>query len=150
MTVLEMLEQKVKEAMKARNQPILETVRLIKSTVKNKEIELIRALTEAEFFAVLSSMVKQRRESIEQFTNGGRTDLVAKEEEQIVVIETFLPKALGDEELSGLIRDAIVAGKASGPKDMGVVMKAIKDQTAGRVDGKKLSEMVKNHLSSLA
>lgn len=147
--IIQMLEQKVMAAMKAKDQVLLETTRLIKSTVKNKEIELIRPLTETEFFAVLGTMVKQRRESIEQFTAGNRTDLVQKEEEQIKAIETFLPKALSDEELATMIASAVQEAGAKGPKDMGAVMKILKDKTAGRVDGRKVSESVKDQLAKL-
>ncbi len=149
MSILQMLEQKVIAAMKAREPVLLETTRLIKSTVKNKEIELLHPLSEAEFFAVLATMVKQRRESIEQFTAGNRTDLVAKEEDQIKAIETFLPKALSDEEIGACIQEAIALAGAKGPKDMGAVMKVLKDKTAGKVDGRKLSEAVKEHLQKL-
>ena len=150
MTVLEKLEQEIKEAMKAKDQARLSAVRMIKATVKNKEIELIHPLSEAEFIAVLSTMAKQRRESIAQFTQGGRTDLVATEEAELKIIESFLPQALSEAEVTNLINEAVAQSGAKGPKDMGAVMKLLKDKTAGRVDGKALSDQVRARLASLS
>ena len=147
--IMESLEAEIIKAMKARDQVRLGAVRLIKSTVKNKEIELIHPLSETEFFSVLQTMVKQRAESIEQFTKGGRTDLADKEKGELAVIQTFLPQALSDQDLATLILEAIATSGAKGPKDMGAVMKHLKDKTAGRVDGKKLADLVKNKLSNL-
>lgn len=146
MSNLQNIESELTKAMKARDQVRVDALRLVKATVKNKEIELIHPLSETEFFSVLQTMVKQRKESIEMFAKGGRTDLVAKEEGEIAVIEAFLPKAMGDAEIDAMIRQSIADTKASGPKDMGLVMKALKEKTAGRVDGKKLSEKVRNLL----
>jgi uncharacterized protein YqeY len=150
LSILQKLEDEIKTALKARDEVRLGTARLIKSTVKNKEIELIRPLTETEFFAVLGTMVKQRKESIDQFTKGNRLDLAKKEEEEIKVIETFLPQALGDSEVAALIDSAVAESGAKGPKDMGAVMKILKDKTAGRVDGRLLSEKVKQKLATLS
>ena len=147
MSILTQLEQDIKEAMKARQEARLGAVRLIKSTVKNKEIELIRPLSEAEFFYVLSNMGKQRRDSIEQFEKANRMDLVAKEKSELEIIESYLPKRLSDEELTAVIEKTIQATGAKGAKDMGVVMKALKAETSGRVDGKTLADRVKSHLS---
>ncbi|MBX7149488.1 GatB/YqeY domain-containing protein [bacterium] len=147
MSILQQLETQLKEAMKARNTELLAAIRLIKSTVKNKEIELIRPLTEAEFFQVLGTMVKQRKDSMDQFKAAGRDDLYQKEESELKVIESFLPKSLSDEELSQMIADAMKETGAQGPAGMGLVMKALKDKTAGRVDGKILSEKVKAALA---
>ena len=149
-SILSQLDNAIKEAMKARDTARLETVRGIKTSVKNKEIELIRPVTEVEFYGLLNTMVKQRRDSIEQFKKGGRDDLADKEAGELKIIETFLPQALSPEEVNHLISDAISAAKATGPKDMGAVMKLLKDQTAGRVDGKELSELVRSRLQSLA
>lgn len=149
MTILEKLEDEIKTAMKARDQDRLGAVRLIKSTVKNKEIELIRPLSETEFFAVLATMVKQRQESIEQFKKGNRNDLVAKEEAELKIIGSFLPQSLSETEVDSLITDAIIKVGAKTPKDMGLVMKELKEKTAGRVDGKLLSDKVRAKLSSI-
>lgn len=147
MSVLQQMETELKTAMKNRDQARLDTIRLIKTAVKNKEIELIHPLSDAEFIAVLSTMAKQRRESIESFKNAGRTELAAKEEAELVIIESFLPKALSESEVTALIAEAKAATNATGPKDMGAVMKYLKDKTAGRVDGKILSEKVKTALA---
>lgn len=149
MTILEKLDQEIKESLKARDQVRLDTIRLIKTAVKNREIELIRPLSEAEFFAVLSTMTKQRNESIDQFKKGGRTDLVEKEEKERTIISSFLPQALSDAEIDRLIAEAISQTGAKSPKDMGLVMKALKEPTAGRADGKILSEKVKSKLGSI-
>lgn len=145
--ILEKLEAEITKAMKARDQVRLGAVRLIKSTVKNKEIELMHPLAETEFFSVLQTMVKQVQESIEQFTKGGRTDLVDKEKGELKVLQSFLPQALSDSDVEALIVEAIAASGAKGPKDMGGVMKHLKDKTAGRVDGKKLADLVKQALN---
>lgn len=147
MSILAKLEQDIKESMKARQEARLFAVRLIKSTVKNKEIELIRPLSEAEFFDVLSFMAKQRRDSIEQFEKANRMDLVAKEKSELEIIESYLPKRLSDEELTAAIEKAVHTTGAKGPKDMGAVMKALKAETSGRVDGKMLADRVKSRLS---
>ncbi|MBI4411461.1 MAG: GatB/YqeY domain-containing protein, partial [Deltaproteobacteria bacterium] len=102
------------------------------------------------FFACLSTMVKQRHESIDQFKKGNRDDLIKKEEDEIRVIEGFLPKQLSEGELDSLIAEAMSTTGAKGPKDMGLVMKTLKEKTAGRANGKLLSEKVKNALSKIS
>ena len=94
MTVLEKLDLEIKNAMKGRDEARLSCVRMIKAAAKNKEIELLHPLTEAEFFSLLANQAKQRRESIEQFARGGRHDLARKEEAELVVIQSFLPQSL--------------------------------------------------------
>lgn len=150
MNVLEKIDAEIRQAMKARDFARLGALRLIKTSVKNREIELIHPLSEAEFFACLSTMVKQRHESIDQFKKGGRADLVKKEEDELRVLEGFLPKQLSEGEIDTMIAEAVSATCAKGPKDMGAVMKALKEKTAGRADGKFLSEKVKQKLSSLS
>ena len=147
--VLKKLEEDIKSAMRAREQLRLDTVRLIKSAVKNKEIELIRALTELEFFGLLSTLLKQRRESIEQYEKGGRPDLADKEKLEIEIIQGYLPKQLSTDELNSLIRSVVQKVGATGPKDIGKVMGELKSQTSGRVDGKILADTVKQILGSL-
>ncbi|MBI2339028.1 MAG: GatB/YqeY domain-containing protein [Deltaproteobacteria bacterium] len=150
MNIIQKLDEEIKQAMKAQNSVRLGALRLIKTSVKNKEIELIHPLSEAEFFACLSTMVKQRHESIDQFKKGNRADLVKKEEDELRVIEDFLPKPFSEGEIDALVAEAVSATGAKGPKDMGTVMKALKEKTAGRADGKLLSEKVKQKLSSLS
>jgi uncharacterized protein YqeY len=148
--IITRLESQIKVAMKSKDQLRLDAIRMIKSAVKNKEIELIRELSETEFFSLINTLSKQRKDSIEQFKAANRDDLVAKEGAELAILEEFLPKALSEEELNAMVSDAIVSSKATGPKDMGLVMKALKDQTTGRVDGKVLSELVKGRLQNLA
>lgn len=147
MSIINRLEQEIKSALKARDQLRLDTVRLIKASAKNKEIELLHPLSEAEFLTVISKMVNQRHDSIEQFKKGGRPDLVEKEEKELTILQSYLPKPLSQDEVSSLIDEAVAQTKASGPKDMGVVMKALRDKVSGRFDGKLLADMVKSMLS---
>lgn len=147
MSVISNLENEIKTAMKAKDSNRLNTLRLIKSTVKNKEIELMKELTDADFIQVLSTMVKQRKESIEQYEKGGRAELAQAEKDELVVISSFLPEPLSEEDAKSLIQEAISKTGAEGMKDMGKVMGAIKSQTAGRIDGKILADLVKSSLS---
>jgi uncharacterized protein len=150
-----LITQQMITAMKARDAERTGTLRLIKNALKNKAIEKRAALTQAEGEQTLASMIKQRRDSIEQFARGNRPDLVAKEEAEIVVIEEFLPKALDEAGLSALVKEALAevetqTGKKPGPKEMGPAMKAVQArlQAAGvRGDGRTVSELVKKALA---
>lgn len=150
MTILEKLDQAIKEAAKSRDKIRLGAVRLIKSTVINKEKELKHPVEDAEFMSTLSGMARKVRESIEQFKKGGRTDLVLKEEGELAVIESFLPKPLSDDELNALVDKAIKKEEVTGPKQMGLVMKNLKEKTTGRVDGKKLANLVREKLVKIS
>ncbi|HKY64084.1 MAG TPA: GatB/YqeY domain-containing protein [bacterium] len=141
------IENQLKEAMKAREQDRLMFLRNIKSVLKNKAIDARRDLSDDEVIQALSTLAKQRRESIEAFKSGGRQDLVDKELAELKVIEEFLPQQLSAEELEKLVREAIAETGAQGAKDMGKVMKALMPKTTGRTDGKALSEKVKNLLA---
>ena len=145
------LEQKITgdiaTAMKAKDQMQLGTLRMLKAALVNKGIEKNRALEPAEELQVVSSLVKQRRDSIEQFTAGGRADLAAKEQAEIGILEAYLPPAVTPDELDRVITQAVADTGASGPKDMGKVMKAVMAAVAGKtVDGKAVSEAVKAKL----
>ena len=145
------LEQKITgdiaTAMKAKDQMQLGTLRMLKAALVNKGIEKNRALEPAEELQVVSSLVKQRRDSIEQFTAGGRADLAAKEQAEIGILEAYLPPAVTPDELDRVITQAVADTGASGPKDMGKVMKAVMAALAGKtVDGKAVSEAVKAKL----
>ena len=132
-------------AMKARDQVRLDPLRMLKAALTNKQIEKGRNLDEAEALQVVASLVKQRRESIEQFLKGGRTDLVEKETREIQILETYLPPAMDAVELDALVQ-AIETG-ATSPKDMGRVMKGLMPRLAGRgVDGKAVNELVRRKL----
>jgi len=155
----ESLEARVKvetiTAMKARDSERTTTLRLITTALKNKAIETRKELTEAESQQILATMIKQRRDSIEQFTKGGRPELAAKEATEISVIEEFLPKALSSEELSALVGSVVAqiaegAGAKPGPKEMGTVIKAVQARLAAeglRAEGRLVSEAVKAALA---
>ena len=150
------VDQKIIVAMKAREAERLTTLRLIKNSLKNKAIEKRAALTTQESEQTLATMIKQRRDSIEQFTNGNRPELAAKEAAEIVVIEEFLPKALDEVALKAIVAEAIEAySTASGAKptlkEMGPIIKAVqaKLQASGlRAEGKLVSDAVKAALAS--
>lgn len=149
------ISQQIVTAMKAHDAFRTGTLRLIKNALKNRAIEKRAALTPAESEQTLASMIKQRRDSIEQFNKGNRPELAAKEAAEIVIIEEFLPKALDEAGLAALVEDAIAqlaasTGQKPGPREMGVAIKAVqaKLQTAGvRAEGRVVSEMVKKVLA---
>ncbi len=124
----------------------LSTLRMLKSGLHNREIDLKRELNEAEFLQLLSSMVKQRRDSIEQFEKGGRSDLVEKEKAELKVIEEFLPSQLSEADLDAAITEAIREVGATGIRDMGKVMKVLMPKVTGRADGKVVGDKVKARL----
>jgi uncharacterized protein YqeY len=135
-------------ATKAKDKTRLSALRMLKSGLHNREIDLKRELDEGEFLQLLSSMVKQRRDSIEQFAKGGRADLVEKEEAELKVIEEFLPAQLSEAELDASIAEAIREVGAAGVRDMGKVMKILMPKLTGRADGKAVGDKVKARLSA--
>lgn len=147
MSLIQTIDDQIKSSLKAGEKERLTALRNIKSFLKNKSIDAKRELNPQEITQSLSTLAKQRRESIEAYTQAGRDDLVAKETQELSVIEGFLPKPLSEAELEKLIQETIQSTQASGPKDMGTVMKALKDQVTGRADGKLVSEKVKNALA---
>jgi uncharacterized protein YqeY len=120
---------------------------MLKSGLHNKEINLMRPLNESEVLQVLSSMIKQRKDSIEQFAKGGRTDLVEKEEAELKVIQEFMPAQMSEDEVDSLIKKAIEEAGAVSVKDMGKVMKILMPKLTGTADGKMVGEKVKAFLS---
>ena len=150
-----LISQQIVTAMKAHDAERTGTLRLIKTALMNRAIEKRGPLTQPESEQVLASMIKQRRDSIEQFTKGNRPELAAKESAEIVVIEEFLPKALDEARLAALVSEAVAelaaaTGRKPGPKEMGPVIKAVqaKLQAAGvRAEGRVVSEMVKKTLA---
>lgn len=147
MSLEQTLSADIVTAMKAKDQPRLTALRLLKTALTNKSIEKARALDAAEELQVVSTLVKQRRDSIEQFTKGGRPDLAAKEEAEIAILNGYLPAAASDDEVTAAVEKAIAETAASSAKDMGKVMKAVMAALAGKtVDGKKVSEAVKRRL----
>jgi uncharacterized protein len=135
-------------AMKAKDQTRLTALRMLKTALTNKNIEKGRDLEPAEELAVLSMLVKQRRDSIDQYTKGGRKDLADKEQAEILILETYQPASASDEEIAAAVAAAVVETGAASAKDMGRVMKAVIAGLAGKtVDGKKVSDAVKSKLA---
>ena len=146
------LEQKISgdiaTAMKAKDAARLSALRMLKAALMNKGVEKNRTLEDAEELQVVSSLVKQRRDSIEQFTAGGRTDLAAKEEAEIAILEAYLPPSVSAGDLERAVVEAIAETGAASAKDMGKVMKAVMARLAGKtVDGKKVNELVRARLA---
>lgn len=135
-------------AMKAKDQTRLTALRMLKTALTNKSIEKGRALEAAEELQVVSTLVKQRRDSIEQFTKGGRQDLADKEQAEIVVLDAYLPAAASDDEIAAAVAAAVTETGATGAKDIGKVMKAAMAALAGKtVDGKKVNEAARARLT---
>jgi len=151
MPLIDQIQKDIVAAMKAKEEERLSCLRMVKTALKNKEIEKMAPLDDRESQQVLSTLIKQRKDSIEQFTRGGRQELADKEAAEIKLIETYLPKAAGEEEIVAGVRAAIA--ELTGPltmKDMGTVMKAAMARFAAagvRVDGKVVSEAVKKELA---
>jgi uncharacterized protein YqeY len=134
-------------AMKASDQPRTSTLRMVKAALQNREIEKGGALDDDELMKLLRSLVKQRRDSVEQYEKGGRQDLVDKEKAEIEVIEAYLPQAASQEEVEQAVAEAIAETGATSMKDMGKVMKAAQALLAGKnADGRMVSELVKTKL----
>lgn len=141
------IQEDVKTAMKAQDKPRLNTLRLITAALKQKEVDERIVLTDANVIEILNKMLKQRQESIEQYRNGGREDLVAQEQFEIEVIKAYMPTALSDAEVVALLEAAIAEAGASSAKEMGKVMNILRPQIQGRTDMKAVSELVKQRLS---
>ena len=153
-SIAERIEKDIIAAMKARDGDRTTALRMVKTALKNKEIEKRAPLDEAESLQILASLIKQRRDSAEQFTKGNRPELAAKETAEIALIENYMPKAASEQELRKLVAATLAELAASGtdlgPRDMGVAMKAVQAriQAAGlRADGRQVSEIVKAELS---
>lgn len=143
----ERLNQAFKEAMKGRQEVALATLRMLRTAMRNKEVELKRQLTETDIQAVIGSQAKQRREAIAEYSKAGRPDLAHKEEEELSVLLSFLPPQLSPEELERDIASIIAEAGAVGPQDLGKVMKIAMARLTGRADGKAVQEIVKRRLS---
>ncbi len=155
MSLAEKIHHDTITAMKGRDAERVSTLRMVKTAIKNKEIDKREPLTDAEVLQTLTTLIKQRRESIEQFTRGNRPELAEKEAAEIAVIEAYMPKAVGSDEIRAMVEAAIAevtqsTGVRPGPKEMGSVMKAVQAriQAAGvRADGREVSEAVKAELA---
>jgi len=147
MSLVEQVQKDLIEAMKSKDDLRLSVLRMMKAAFKNKEIEKIRPLEEAEALQILQTLVKQRRESVELFTKGGRNDLAEKETKEIAVIESYLPAAAGTEDMDRAIEAAVTETGATSSKQMGAVIKAARAKLEGKtVDGKVLSDRVRTRL----
>jgi len=141
------LVEEMKQAMKSNDKAKLSTIRMIRSAVKNKEIELRKPLDDDGIFRVIQGMVKKSEESIEQFKAGGRMDLVEKETKEIETMKSYLPQPLSREEVLKIIDQTIEETKASSLKDLGKVMKSVMPKLGGKVDGTLVNQWVKERLS---
>lgn len=154
MTIGERIQADIVVAMKARDEHKLTTLRMVKSALRGKEIDKREKLTDAEESQILTTLIKQRKESVESFTKGDRPELAEKERVEIGIIEAYLPQAASEDVIRGVVQGAIATlsegGNKPGPKDMGAVMKVVQQRIlAGglRADGKVVSEMVKTELA---
>ncbi len=148
MAFIDRISAELTAAMRVRDSVRLGTLRMAKAALMNREVERGRALDDAESLQVIAALIKQRRDSIEQFRAGGREDLASKEEAELAVLEEYMPPPMDAAELERLVTQAITDTNAASPKDMGRVMKAAMAIVAGRnVDGKALSELVKTKLA---
>lgn len=142
------ITEDMKTAMKAQEKARLATIRLLQAAIKQQEVDNRITLDDAAVLSVLEKMVKQRRESIKLYEAGGRPELAAAEQAEIVVLQDYLPKALSDAEVADLITKAITETAAAGIKDMGKVMNLLKPQIAGRADAGAVSALIKAKLSA--
>lgn len=147
MSLRDRLTEDLKLAMKARDQLRMDVIRMIKAAVMNKEVEMKKDLDDAEMSRIMTTMIKQRKEAVEQFEKGNRAELAAKERQEISIIESYLPRALSPEELAQTVDAVIRETGAASAKDMGTVMKAVMARLAGQpVDGKQVSDLVRAKL----
>lgn len=147
---MEQIQKDLTAAMMSKDELRLSVLRMVKSALKYKEVEKVRPLEDAETLQVLQTLLKQRRESVEQFTKGGRQDLADKETKEIAILEAYLPAGASDSDMSAAIEAAIVETGASSPKAMGAVIKAAKTRLEGKtVDGKVLSDRVRERLAKM-
>ena len=155
MTISERVNADIVTAMKAKDEHRLTTLRMVKSALKSKEIDKREPLTEQEQTAVLSTLLKQRRESVDSFTKGGRPELAEKEQAEIAMIEPYMPQAAGEDQIREIVETAIAhlaasGGTKPGPRDMGAAMKVVQQRilaTGLRADGKVVADMVKAELA---
>ena len=147
MGLKERLDQDLKTAMREKAQLRLETIRMLKSAIKYREIELMKPLDDAGIHAVISSEVKRRRDAVEQYKAGNRPELAAKEDAEIAILQGYLPQQLTQDELRAMVEAAVTATGAQGMKDMGKVMKALLPEVQGKAEGKAVSELVKAKLA---
>ena len=147
MSLEERLVEEMKQAMKSNDKLRLSTIRMIRSSMKNKEIELRRKLEDEDIVKVIQVMVRKGEESVEQFQAGKRVDLVQKEKKEIDILKSFLPQPFSQEEILKIIDQSIQETQASSLKDIGKVMKSVMPKIGGKADGKLINQLVKERLS---
>jgi hypothetical protein len=147
MTLRERLDEELKKAMKARDEIGLSVIRMVRSSVRNREIDQKKTLDDTGIAEIITTLAKQRRESIRMFREAKRDELVAKEEKELDLLLDFLPRQLTTEEIGQIVSGAITATGATGMKELGAVMKAVMPQVTGRADGSLVSSIVREKLS---
>jgi uncharacterized protein YqeY len=144
----ETLDADLKSAMREKQQLKLSVIRMLKSAVKYREIEVMKPLDDAGVQQVIASEIKRRRDSVEQYRAGNRADLADKEEAEIAVLQAYLPEQLSEDQVRAKVDEVIARVGAKGPKDMGAVMKALLPEVQGKAEGKAVSELVKQKLAA--
>jgi uncharacterized protein YqeY len=147
MSLEERLVEEMKQAMKSSDKLRLSTIRMVRSALKNKEIDLRKKLEDEDIVKVIQVMVRKGEDSVEQFQAGGRVDLVEKEKAEIEILKSFLPQPLSQEEILKIIDQSIQETQASSLKDIGKVMKSVMPRIGGKADGKLINQLVKERLS---
>lgn len=147
MGLRDQINDDLKAAMRGGDAARRDTIRLLTAALKQREVDERKALTDADVLAVIEKMIKQRRDSITQFEQGGRQDLADKEKQELVLLQAYMPQAMGDDEIAAAVAAAIAGSGAAGPADMGKVMALLKPKLAGRADMGKVSAAVKAHLA---
>jgi len=147
MSLQDQLVEAMKAAMKARDSIRLDTIRSVRTAIKNREIDAHQPLDDDAVIGVMTTLAKQRREAAVAFRDGDRIELAEKEEAELLVLQEFLPTQLGEDEVKALVEETVLALGAGGMKDMGRVMKELTAKTRGRADGKLVSELVKARLA---
>jgi uncharacterized protein len=146
MSLLEKLNEDLKSAMKASDSLKVSVLRMAKSSIKNREIDTRKELSDDDIIHILNTLAKQRRESIEQFSKGGRQDLAEKETAELAILQSYLPEQITPDELDRIVLEAINESSAAGIKDMGKVMRLVMTRTKGSADGKLVNQRVKELL----
>ncbi len=147
MALREQINDDLKAAMRAGEAARRDTIRLLTAALKQREVDERRILNDADVLAVIEKMIKQRRDSISQFEQGGRQDLADKEKQELALLQAYMPQAMGDDEIAAVIAAAVAESGAAGPADMGKVMALVKPRLAGRADMGKVSAAVKARLT---
>jgi hypothetical protein len=147
MALREQISEDLKAAMRSGETARRDTIRLLLAALKQREVDERKTLTDADVLGVIEKMIKQRRDSISQFEQGGRQDLADKEKQELALLQTYMPRALGEDEIAAAVTAAVAAAGAAAPADMGKVMALLKPQLAGRADMSKVSAAVRAQLT---